>query len=63
VGYAIDEDRVATLEALLREIGDDAALQLAANAVWRKNPRDNELIGRARRRRGRLGCLCASRQP
>src|SRR4051794_29385765 len=60
VNAATDDDHIATLEALLGKIGDDAALQLAADTVWRKDLRHHQVI--VRRRRGRRGCLCGWRR-
>ena len=65
VGCAVNQHSVSAPEALLREVRDDAALQLAVDAVRREHLRDNQELGRAggaRRRRGRLGCLCAWRR-
>src|SRR2546427_252860 len=61
VRLAFDRDRVAGFESACREIGDDAALQLAAKAVGGEHVSDNEEVG-TRRRRGRLGCLCGWRR-
>jgi hypothetical protein len=65
VRLAVNEHAIAAAEALLREIRDDTALQLAADTVRRKHLGDDQELGRpadARRRRGRLGCLCAWRR-
>jgi len=70
---ACDENRVAALKTTCGEVGDDAALQLALNAVGAEDLGDNEEVrgsrlrcrlGKvwARRRRGRLGCLCGWRR-
>src|SRR5436190_22939149 len=60
---ALDQHDVAAFEPLLREIGDDAALQLAADAVWRQHLGDDQQAVLFRRRRGRRGYLFGLQRP
>jgi hypothetical protein len=64
VPLPVEQDGIARLEALFGKVRDDAALQLTADAVGRKDLRDNQQVvrGRLRRRRGRRGCLCGLRR-
>jgi hypothetical protein len=58
---APDQDRVAAFEPTRGEVGDNAALQLAPNAVRGEYLGDDEKVW-IRRRRDRLACLCAWRR-
>src|SRR5919199_2309684 len=46
VRLAVNQDGVSAAEALLWKIGDDAALQLATDAVRREHLRDHQKLGR-----------------
>ena len=68
----IDHDRIAATKSPRREVGHDAALELAADAMGAQHLGDDQelrrSVGRAfgdrgiRRRRGRRGCLCGWRR-